>query len=168
MHISKFNLIKNIIMKLQNKNKVKTIVLAVLISISLVHTSFVIKPYQESMVNKNLSKERQNYAVLISMPNHVKAVVNTAESITKDSKYKRDTFVVMACAQSVDAFVKGSEFADLIQKGKAAGITYKVCGMSLQQFNINPEALIEGIEIVPNGITYMFDLKMNGYRTVEL
>lgn len=155
-------------MKFQDKNKVKTTLLAVLISISLMNTSFVIKPDQETKINKTISKESQNYAVLISMPNHVKAVVNTALTITKNSKYKRDTLVVMACAKSVEAFVKGSEFADLIQKGKAAGITYKVCGMSLQQFNINAETLIEGIEIVPNGLTYMFDLQMNGYRTVEL
>lgn len=155
-------------MKFQDRNKVKTILLTLLISLFLVNTSFVPKPVQETSVHKDEDKGLQNYAVLISMPNHVKAVVNTAETITKESKYKRDTFMVMACAKSVEAFVNGSEFADLIQKGKAAGITYKVCGMSLQQFNINPETLMEGIEIVPNGLTYMFDLQMNGYRTVEL
>ncbi|MBO9701050.1 MAG: DsrE family protein [Sporocytophaga sp.] len=153
-------------MNLQDKNKVKTIVLNVLISISLLHTSFIYRPIHESTILSD--KKKLNYAILISQPNHIKAVVNTAESITKDSKYRRETLVVMACAKSVEAFVKGSEFAELIQKGKAAGIQFKICGMSLQQFNIDPLTIMNGIEIVPNGLTYMFDLQMNGYKTVEL
>jgi intracellular sulfur oxidation DsrE/DsrF family protein len=155
-------------MTLQDKNKAKAVILTILISISLLLTSFVFGPVtgNDTLIGKG--KDLINYAVLISQPNHVKAVVNTAEAITKDSKYKRDTLVVMACAKSVEAFVKGNDFADMIQKGKAAGIHFKVCGMSLQQFNIDPATLIEGIEIVPNGLTYMFDLQMKGYKTVEL
>jgi intracellular sulfur oxidation DsrE/DsrF family protein len=155
-------------MKLQDKKRVKTIALALLISVSLLHSSFVFRPVQNNMVQSHPNKGVQSYAVLISQPNHIKAAVNTAETITAGSRYKRDTFVVMACSKSVEAFVKESDFAEMIQKGKATGIIYKVCGMSLQQFNINPETLISGIEIVPNGLTYMFDLQMKGYRTVEL
>lgn len=110
----------------------------------------------------------KNYGVLISQPNHLKAAVNTAETITKDSKYQRQSFVVMACAKSVEAFVKGNEMAAEYEKGMAAGITYKVCGMSLKQFNIDPQTLVKGVEIVPNGLTYMFDLQQQGYMTVEL
>ncbi|GAL87678.1 hypothetical protein MYP_4908 [Sporocytophaga myxococcoides] len=155
-------------MTLQNKNKSKAIILTILISISLWHSSFVLRPVtgNDTLIGKD--KDLINYAVLISQPNHIKAVVNTAEAITKDSKYKRDTLVVMACAKSVEVFVKDNEFADMILKGKAAGIHFKVCGMSLHQFNIDPATLIEGIDIVPNGLTYLFDLQMKGYKTVEL
>ncbi len=155
-------------MILQDKNKSKAVTLTILISISLLLTSFVFRPVTGNETLRDEGKDLLNYAVLISQPNHIKAVVNTAEAIIKDSKYKRDTLFVMACAKSVEAFVKGNDFADMIQKGKAAGIHFKVCGMSLQQFNIDPAALIEGIEIVPNGLTYMFDLQMKGYKTVEL
>lgn len=154
-------------MTIEIKNKAKTIILIILISISL-HTSFVLRPVTENEPLRGNGKDLVNYAVLISQPNHVKAVVNTAESITKNSKYKRDTLVVMACAKSVEVFVKDNEFADMIPKGKAADIHFKVCGMSLQQFNIDPTTLIKGIEIVPNGLTCMFDLQMKGYKTVEL
>jgi intracellular sulfur oxidation DsrE/DsrF family protein len=155
-------------MTLQDINNLKSVILTILISVCLWHTSFVFRPVTSNGKLMGKSKDVINYAVLISQPNHVKAVVNTAEAITKDSKYKRDTLVVMACAKSVEAFVKGNDFADMILKGKAAGIHFKVCGMSLQQFNIDPATLIEGIEIVPNGLTYMFDLQMKGYKTVEL
>ncbi|MCP2044307.1 DoxX family membrane protein [Pontibacter sp. HSC-36F09] len=110
----------------------------------------------------------KKYAVLISQPNHLKAAVNTAETITKESRYQRESFVVMACGKSVEAFVKGSSMAQELEKGKAAGITYRVCGMSLKQFNIDASTLIEGVEVIPNGLTYMFDLQQQGYKTVEL
>ncbi|PRY04988.1 putative oxidoreductase [Pontibacter ummariensis] len=111
---------------------------------------------------------KNNYAVLISQPNHLKAAVNTAETITSHSTYNRGSLVVMACGRSVEAFVKGSNMEAEFKKGQAAGITYKVCGMSLKQFNIDPGTLVEGVDIVPNGLTYMFDLQQQGYVTVEL
>lgn len=110
----------------------------------------------------------KNYAVLISQPNHVRAAVNTAETITATSEYQRKNFVVMACAKSVEAFVKGSTMEQEIEKGKAAGVTYRICGMSLKQFNIDPASLVEGVEIIPNGLTHMFELQAKGYTTVEL
>ncbi|WP_303413775.1 DoxX family membrane protein [Pontibacter coccineus] len=110
----------------------------------------------------------KKYAVLISQPNHLKAAVNTAQTITKESRYQRESFVVMACSKSVEAFVKGSDLAPEFEKGKAAGITYRVCGLSLRQFNIDASTLVEGVEVIPNGLTYLFDLQQQGYTTVEL
>ncbi|WP_276499443.1 DoxX family membrane protein [Pontibacter litorisediminis] len=109
-----------------------------------------------------------NYAVLISQPNHLKAAVNTAETIIKDSKYNREAFVVMACGKSVEAFKKDGTMAAEIAKGSAAGVRYILCGMSLKQFNISAADLVDGVEVTPNGLTFMFDLKQKGYTTVEL
>lgn len=108
------------------------------------------------------------YAVLISQPNHLKAAVNTAQTITRESKYNRESFVIMACGKSVEAFKKGGGMAAEIEKGRAAGVTYMLCGVSLQQFKIFPTDLVDGVEITPNGLTYMFDLQQSGYTTVEL
>ena len=55
-----------------------------------------------------------------------------------------------------------------IEAGLAAGVTFKVCGMSLDKFKIAPTELTEGATIVPNGLTYMFDLQQEGFITVEL
>ena len=120
---------------------------------------------QQSMVTP---ANDQKYAVLISQPNHLKAAVNTAEAITKESKYNRESFVVMACGKSVEAFKKDGGMAAEIAKGREAGVTYILCGMSLKQFSIDSATLVDGIEITPNGLTYMFDLKQQGYTTVEL
>ncbi|PTX11419.1 putative oxidoreductase [Pontibacter mucosus] len=108
------------------------------------------------------------YAVLISQPNHLKAAVNTAQTITRESKYNRESFVIMACGKSVEAFKKNGGMATEIEKGRTAGVTYMLCGMSLQQFKIPATDLVDGVEVTPNGLTYMFDLKQNDYITVEL
>ncbi|ERM82422.1 hypothetical protein P872_18085 [Rhodonellum psychrophilum GCM71 = DSM 17998] len=110
----------------------------------------------------------KNYAVLISQPNHVVAAVDTGETLSAESKFQRGEFVIMACGKSVEAFVMGSEFSEVIAKGAEAGIKYRICGMSLKQFKVAPESLMEGLEVVPNGLTYIFELKRIGYTTLEL
>jgi len=77
--------------------------------------------------------------------------------------YNRGSFVVMACGKSVEAFVKGSNMAQEFEQGNAAGATYNLCGLSLKQFSIDPKTLAGGVEVVPNGLTYMFDLQQQGY-----
>ncbi len=113
-----------------------------------------------------LKKEKMNYAVLISQPDHLKAAVNTAQTMRKDAQYQTGEFVVMACAKSVEAFKKGSELKSFFEAGKAAGVTFMVCGMSLEKFKIAEAEILPGAEIVPNGLTYMFDLKAKGFVTV--
>jgi putative oxidoreductase len=122
----------------------------------------------QATTTQTTAKQKLHYAVLISQPNHLKAAVNTAETITPSSQYNRGNFVIMACSKSVEAFVKGSGMTEAYDKGKAAGVTYKVCGLSLLQFNIDPATLLDGVEVIPNGLTYMIDLQRQGYTTVEL
>lgn len=123
---------------------------------------------QATSQQKQGNTAKQKYAVLISQPDHLKAAVNTAETITKEGKYNSEAFVIMACGKSVQAFVKGSELSQAFEAGKKAGVTYRVCGMSLKKFDIDPSTLMDGIEVVPNGLTHMFDLKQQGFTTVEL
>ncbi|MBB6610531.1 DoxX family membrane protein [Pontibacter sp. Tf4] len=149
----------------RNKGYVPIVVIGLMVLLGSCATTNAQNTMNQRMTHTTASTK---YAVLISQPNHLKAAVNTAETITKDSKYNRDSFVVMACGKSVEAFKKDGAMAAEIAKGRAAGVTYILCGMSLKQFNIALSDLIDGVEITPNGLTYMFDLKQKGYTTVEL
>lgn len=143
--------------------------LAIFSALTLIVFMYSIYPASaEKNEKQNVFSDTRNYAVLISQPNHLNAAVNTAETITANSTYKRNSFVIMSCGKSVESFIKGSSQADVIEKGKTVGVTYKICGMSLKQLNINPDTIIGGIEIVPNGLTYMFDIQIEGYKTIEL
>ncbi|MDX5345615.1 MAG: DoxX family membrane protein [Hymenobacteraceae bacterium] len=126
-------------------------------------------PAPSQATEKNaVASEKTNYVMLISQPDHLRAAVNTAQTLRKDAKYNAGEIVVMACAKSVHAFKNDSEFKAVFAAGKAAGITYKLCGMSLNKFKITESELYPGTEVVPNGLTYMFELKMEDYITVEL
>ncbi|EMR03322.1 DsrE family protein [Cesiribacter andamanensis] len=154
--------------KNNHKNYVAALVIGLLTLTACIPTALPAQTATPAAEKSAPATSAKNYAVLISQPNHVKAAVNTAEAITPSSTYQRQQFVVMACAKSVEAFVKGSAMEQEIQKGKAAGVTYRICGMSLTQFTIDPASLVEGVEIIPNGLTHMFELQAQGFITVEL
>jgi intracellular sulfur oxidation DsrE/DsrF family protein len=48
------------------------------------------------------------------------------------------------------------------EKRIASGTTYKVCGMSLQQLNINQATLVNGVEVIPKDLGYLFDQQQQG------
>jgi uncharacterized membrane protein YphA (DoxX/SURF4 family)/intracellular sulfur oxidation DsrE/DsrF family protein len=146
-----------------NKHFINVLALGALLTFSSCTTTGTI-----AQSSTQQSTTKQKYAVLISQPSHLKAAVNTAESITKYSKYNSEAFVIMACGKSVEAFQKGSDLAPFIEKGSALGVTFKICGMSLKQFKVDQSILVDGLEVEPNGLTYMFDLQLQGYKTVEL
>ncbi|GEM_PF-1043169 len=136
--------------------------------IAMLLSSYPSTAHSASPVSYDTSK--QDYAVLISQPGHLGAAVHTAKTMIADKKYNTGEFVVMACGRSVEAFTQGSstDMSEVYKDGKEAGITFVVCGMSLENFGIGAETIFEGTQITPNGLTYMFDLKLKGFETIEL
>ena len=95
---------------------------------SFTYKSSIPKPVEAAL------EKKINHAVLISQPDHLKAAVNTAQAMRADSKYLVGEFRVMACGKSVEAFKTDIEFLKLIEAGKAAGINFTMCGMSMEKF----------------------------------
>lgn len=154
-------------MKLINSNKYTAMLAAgIMFFLSSCATGTTVA--QPAPAQQGAAAAKSNYAVLVSQPNHLKAAVNTAQAVKSDSKYNSDSFVIMACGKSVEAFVQGSDMAQEIEAGRKAGVTYRICGMSMKKFNIDKSQLMDGVEVVPNGLTHMFDLQLQGYTTVEL
>ena len=157
--------------KSQNNSTVKAPKMAAAALVGLLLTGFsfhAFPAFANNQASAIVAKKKKNYAVLISQPDHIKAAVNTAQAMRKEPGYQAGEFVVMACAKSVEAFKKDSILKSFFEAGKAAGVNFKVCGMSLEKFNIAEADLLPGAQIVPNGLTYMFDLKGQGFITVEL
>ncbi|MBK0401823.1 DoxX family membrane protein [Adhaeribacter sp. BT258] len=146
-----------------NAVKMMAVVFLGVMAISSCSTAQAVNSASDSSVSV-----KNNYGILISQPDHLKAAVNTAQTMRNEEKYNADKIVIMACAKSVEAFKKDSEMKLFFEAGKAAGVTYKVCGMSLDKFKIAPSEIMDGAEIIPNGLTYMFDLQQEGFITVEL
>ncbi|MCL2458588.1 MAG: DsrE family protein [Desulfobulbus sp.] len=48
-----------------------------------------------------------------------------------------------------------------------ARVSFKVCRNALNRFNVEPESLIEGCEIVPAGIVTLIELQRDGYAYIK-
>jgi hypothetical protein len=46
-------------------------------------------------------------------------------------------------------------------------VSFKVCRNALNRFNIAPENLIEGCEIVPAGVVSLIELQQDGYAYIK-
>lgn len=76
-----------------------------------------------------------------------------------------DHFEVVICGKSV---TKLNNYTDLIDRATGSGITLSVCGMSLNKFSVEKDALPQGVDVVPNGLIRIFDLQEKGYKTITL
>lgn len=110
------------------------------------------------------ANEGQDYAMLIRNMNHLNAAIKTVQMLEGDGQ-TADQFEVVVCGKSV---TKLSDHTDLIDRAAGAGITLSACGMSLNKFSVEKEELPQEVNIVPNGLLRMFDLKEKGYNTLAL
>ena len=58
-------------------------------------------------------------------------------------------------------------FRDDIWSLQQARVSFKVCRNALNRFNIDPENLIEGCEIIPAGIVALIELQQDGYAYIK-
>jgi len=48
-----------------------------------------------------------------------------------------------------------------------ARVSFKVCRNALNRFNVDPDSLIDGCEIVPAGIASLIELQQDGYAYIK-
>jgi uncharacterized protein len=48
-----------------------------------------------------------------------------------------------------------------------ARVSFKVCRNALNRFNVDPDNLIEGCEIVPAGVVALIELQQDGYAYIK-
>ena len=58
-------------------------------------------------------------------------------------------------------------FREEIWQLQQARVSFKVCRNALNRFNIPPENLIEGCEIVPAGVVSLIELQQDGYAYIK-
>lgn len=110
----------------------------------------------------------KKYALLVSAEDHVKMASKTANSLFTDVKYNASAFEVIICGKAAETLKGDAEWNKIFEEGKALGIVYKACGISLEKFKIDVTSIPKEVEVVPNGILRMYDLMEEGYITVEL
>lgn len=122
----------------------------------------------KNKTTENKTTVEKKYALLVSAEDHVKMASKTAKSLFTDVKYNASAFEVIICGKAVETLRGDAEWNKIFEEGKALGIVYKACGISLEKFKIDEKSIPKEVEVVPNGILRMYDLIEEGYITVEL
>jgi intracellular sulfur oxidation DsrE/DsrF family protein len=60
-----------------------------------------------------------------------------------------------------------SPFLEEIWQLQQARVSFKVCRNALNRFNIDPDDLIEGLEIIPAGVVALIELQQDGYAYIK-
>lgn len=108
------------------------------------------------------------YATLVRKVPHIGASIKTARQMRESDDHHYETFEVIICGKVVKKLTDSPKAAELMEQGEELGVRFKACGMSMNKFNVEEDALLEGLDVVPNGITRMFDLQEKGFKAVEL
>jgi intracellular sulfur oxidation DsrE/DsrF family protein len=61
----------------------------------------------------------------------------------------------------------GAPYREEIRRLQQARVSFKVCRNALNHFNISPDRLIEGCEIIPAGIAALIELQKDGYAYIK-
>ncbi len=62
---------------------------------------------------------------------------------------------------------ENAPFREEIWRLQQARVSFKVCRNALNSFNIDPDNLIEGCEIVPAGVVALIELQQDGYAYIK-
>ncbi|MBV5317657.1 MAG: DsrE family protein [Desulfobulbaceae bacterium] len=58
-------------------------------------------------------------------------------------------------------------FLEEIWQLQQARVSFKVCRNALNRLNIDPDNLIEGLEIIPAGVVTLIELQQDGYAYIK-
>ena len=152
------------------KNSIKIFAITL---IQILIFTFADNAAAQNQISKERIKETnasnsQSFGMLVRTEEHIKASVKTASELLKGDKFKTDHIEIIICGEAVELLKKGSLIEDVLKKAIDMKVRIVACGMSMEKQNVSKESLLPGVEIESNGIIRIFELQIQGYKTVEL
>jgi intracellular sulfur oxidation DsrE/DsrF family protein len=109
-----------------------------------------------------------NYFILNRNVEQLKAVGKAAADLAVADSTTYGTFKVVVCGKSVQDLLDEEKMADAVAILQASGVEMYACGLSLKKFGVDPAALPEFYQVVPNGLVFGFELQKEGYYSITL
>ena len=109
-----------------------------------------------------------NYFILNRNVEQLKAVGKAAADLAVADSTTYGTFKVVVCGKSVQDLLDEEKMADAVAILQANGVEMYACGLSLKKFGVDPAALPEFYQVVPNGLVFGFELQKEGYYSITL
>jgi len=109
-----------------------------------------------------------NYFILNRNVEQLKAVGKAAADLAASDSTAYGTFKVVVCGKSVQDLLDEEKMADAVAILQESGVQMYACGLSLKKFGVDPAALPEFYQVVPNGLVFGFELQKEGYYSITL
>lgn len=107
--------------------------------------------------------------MIVRQVNHARAALKTAASLRQQDRFATVPIELVVCgAGSEHLLGVSADAAELVAEAERTGVRLLACGMSLGNLGIDPAALAEGVEIVPNGLLHALERQADGFVSVEL
>lgn len=116
---------------------------------------------------ENSIRPNGKYALLVMKAPHLKAGISTGLSLKKMHPYL--DFQILVCGELVKEISQNPALHTLISQAvQQHRLTLLVCGLSIEQFNVEPSLLPKEMVLTENGLVYMFGLQEQGFKTIIL
>lgn len=112
-------------------------------------------------------KAEGKYGILVMKAQHLKAAIKTGK--TFKAKSASIDFHILSCGPLVKEISTSPELQSLIKSAvNEYGLSILVCGLSIEQFDVDTTLLPLETPITQNGLIYMFGLQEQGFKTLIL
>lgn len=135
--------------------------------------SFIATITTEAQTAENIESTEQSikdngkYAMLVMKAQHLKAAILTGKDFR--SRSSEIDFQIITCGALVKEISEDNALQKLITEAvKNEKLKILVCGLSIQQFEVDPSSFPAEIPIADNGLIYMFGLQEQGYKSINL
>ncbi|TXD31403.1 hypothetical protein FRC96_21325 [Lujinxingia vulgaris] len=102
---------------------------------------------------------------------HLQVALLTAHTLLEGDNPPTSRADVVACGPAVEALVEADitpELATQIERLTERGSRVVACGLSLEQFDVDVEALHPEVTVVDNAFVEIFRLQREGFLSIEL
>lgn len=117
---------------------------------------------------QQVEADSQNYFVLTRKVEQLKPILHAASELKNTDGSKFGDFQVVICGKAVTALEDSDLIKGFLIDAREIGVALKVCGFSLEKFQVKTSELPEAIETVENGILHGFHLQKKGYYSITL
>lgn len=123
----------------------------------------------ESAVDRTRGEAPSKVVLAVRKPKHVKVAMMTArQMLSGEATHEAERVDIVACGPAIRALGVESKVAGQVKRSLEGGIRIKACGLTVEKMGFDRERFIDGVDVVPNGLTEIVRLQAEGFHSVEL
>lgn len=108
--------------------------------------------------------DSQKAAIGVSSPRHLKVALLTArQMLSGQGTWQAKKVEVVVYGKALLSLQQGSELAADVAKTQKMGARVVACAIAMKGLGVDKSSLLDGVGVVPNGLTELVRLESRGY-----